>query len=255
MDFGARLTRLEALLGAGRAEDAAQLAERLQAEAPDNQHVIALLATAWRLLGDERYRALYDYDALVAPMVLDAPPGWADLSAYIADVAAALTALHSYREHPFNQSLRHGSQAVDILQQAHPALRALPLALDGPIKRHLDRLGTGSDPVRRRNTGSYGFQGMWSVKLRPGGFHVNHVHPKGWLSSACYVETVDRPGQEGWIRFGEPGVRTKPPLEAQHAIEPKPGMLVLFPSYMWHGVTPFGGEKSRLTFAFDLAPA
>jgi hypothetical protein len=95
---------------------------------------------------------------------------------------------------------------------------------------------------------------MWSVKLRPGGYHIDHVHPQGWLSSACYIETVAPKGREGWIRFGQPGVKTQPAMEAEHFVEPKPGMLVLFPSYMWHGTVPFTGDKPRLTFAFDLVP-
>jgi hypothetical protein len=30
---------------------------------------------------------------------------------------------------------------------------------------------------------------------------------------------------------------------------------VLFPSYMWHGTVPFGGDTTRLTIAFDIVPA
>jgi hypothetical protein len=29
-------------------------------------------------------------------------------------------------------------------------------------------------------------------------------------------------------------------------------MLVLFPSYMWHGTAPFSSDGTRLTCAFDL---
>ena len=259
-EMATQITLAEALLASGDARRAQTICENLRAAYPANQHAIALLATSWRLLSDARYRDLYDYDAFVGAHTLDTPPGWDSRDAYVADVADALKALHAYREHPFNQSLRHGSQAVDILQQEHPALRALPLALDAPIRAHMAKLGKGADPVRARNSGQYAFQGMWSVKLRSSGFHIDHVHPQGWLSSACYVETVKPNGREGWIKFGQPGVKTKPALEAEHFVEPKPGMLVLFPSYMWHGTVPFcadaeGQEQSRLTFAFDLVPA
>jgi tetratricopeptide (TPR) repeat protein len=250
-----QVTLAEALLASGQAQRASDVAGHMRRRWSTNQHAMALQATAWRLLGDTRYRALYDYGALVWSSLLDVPPGWNSLPAYVSDVATALNALHAYREHPFNQSLRHGSQAINILQQDHPALRALPAALDGPIKRRLAELGRGDDPVRSRNTGAYAFQGMWSVKLRPGGYHIDHVHPQGWLSSACYVETVEPKGREGWIKFGQPGVRTSPPLAPEHYVEPKPGLLVLFPSYMWHGTVPFTGSRSRLTFAFDLVPA
>ncbi|MDP3736859.1 MAG: putative 2OG-Fe(II) oxygenase, partial [Hyphomonadaceae bacterium] len=255
LEMAVQITLAEALLAAGQPQRASDIAGGLRRRWSTNQHAMALQATAWRMLGDKRYRQLYDYDSLVWSSLIDTPPGWTSLGAYVADVATALKALHPFHEHPFNQSLRHGSQAVDILQQADPALRALPKALDGPIKRRLKDLGHGDDPVRSRNTGEYAFQGMWSVKLRAGGFHIDHVHPQGWLSSACYIETVEPRGKEGWIKFGQPGVKTTPPLEPEHFVEPKPGLLVLFPSYMWHGTVPFTGDKPRLTFAFDLVPA
>lgn len=254
-DLPILLTRTAALLAAGKAQQASDLAADMRRKWSTNQHAIALQATAWRMLGDERYRELYDYDALVGAWTLDTPAGWSSLEAYVADLAMALKDIHTFEEHPFSHSLRHGSQAADILRRPHPALQALPKALDGPIRRHLAKLGSGADPVRARNRGTYAFQGMWSVRLKPGGYHVDHVHQEGWLSSACYIETVPPgAGREGWIRFGQPGLPVRPPLEAEHFIEPKPGMLVLFPSYMWHGTVPFGGDKRRLTFAFDLVP-
>jgi hypothetical protein len=93
------------------------------------------------------------------------------------------------------------------------------------------------------------------VQLQPGGFHLNHVHPAGWLSSAYYLElpraAVDR---EGWLAFGEPG-RALPGMEADHFVKPEPGLLVLFPSYLWHGTVPFSEGGRRLTAAFDVLPA
>ena len=235
-EMAVQVTLAEALLAAGQPERASDIAGNLRRRWSTNQHAIALQATAWRMLGDRRYNLLYDYDAFVWSSLLDTPKGWPSLEAYIADVAAALKTLHAYREHPFNQSLRHGSQAVDILQQPHPALRALPQALDGPIKRRLKELGHGDDPVRSRNNGDYAFQGMWSVKLRPGGYHIDHVHPQGWLSSACYVETVEPRGKEGWIKFGEPGSEGHPAPRARafRRAEAGPAGAVPVLHVAWH---------------------
>ena len=41
----------------------------------------------------------------------------------------------------------------------------------------------------------------------------------------------------------------------EHFVEPKPGMLALFPSYFWHGTVPFEDGGRRLTAAFDVVPA
>ncbi|MDE2497476.1 MAG: hypothetical protein KGK35_06560, partial [Xanthomonadaceae bacterium] len=102
--------------------------------------------------------------------------------------------------------------------------------------------------------------GIWSVRLRPHGYHFNHYHPEGWLSSACYIQipqTLGTHGGEGWLQFGEPAYPTMPPLPAEYFVRPAPGLLVLFPSWFWHGTVPFSGApgESRLTIAFDVVPA
>jgi tetratricopeptide (TPR) repeat protein len=249
------VTLAEAALSAGEAVEALEAAERMLSAWPDNQHALAFQATAWRALGDPRYREAYDYERFVSARMIHTPQGWSDLSGYLADLTAAVRDAHLFSAHPFAQSLRNGGQASELLDNPAPPIQALPEALDPPIRDYIAALGHGDDPLRRRNFGGYAFQGMWSVQLRPGGFHVDHVHPKGWISSACYLETVDRPDREGWIKFGEPGSPTDPSMAAEHFVEPRPGMLVLFPSYMWHGTVPFSGERKRLTFAFDLTPA
>ena len=250
------LALIAAQLGANRPAEAAASAAAMREWAPHNQHAIALLATAWRMLGDARYRDVYDYGAFVHAAELDTPPGWASRAAYLADVAHALKNQHGFSEHPFHQSIKHGSQAPDILHQQHPALDALPQALDGPISRYIASLGQGDDPLRARNTGGYAFQGMWSIRMKAGGFHIDHVHPAGWISSACYIEVPPTlQGKEGWLKFGQPGTRTTPKLAPEHYVEPAPGKLVLFPSYMWHGTVPFTDAGARMSVAFDLTPA
>jgi hypothetical protein len=210
------------------------------------------------MLGDARYGELYDYAAFVRAFDLEPPPGWSSRSQFVSDVAAALRARHRFKTHPFRQSLRHGSQVPSIFDLEAPVLDAFRQALDAPIRAYMAGLGPGRDPMRRRNTGRYRFRGAWSVRLRPGGLHANHVHGEGWISSAGYLELPDavgRDGSQGCIRFGEPGIATRPPLPPEHEVVPRAGMLVLFPSYMWHGTVPFAGTQSRLTAAFDIVPA
>ena len=257
-DYGLVMNACDAQLGVGRAGVAARLALDQHERRPDDQQVISRIATAWRMMDDPRYAALYDYDAMVRGWTIDTPEGWADLPAYLADLATALRAAHTVTGHPFGQSLRQGSQThADLVISEDPAIQAFFKAIDGPIRRHMDWLGSGEDNLRRRNTGEYRIQGAWSVRLRPGGYHVDHVHPMGWLSSACHIvlpASVEGAGREGWLKFGEPGIPTQPKLGPEHFVRPETGRLVLFPSYMWHGTVPFTGDDERLSIAFDIVP-
>jgi hypothetical protein len=61
-------------------------------------------------------------------------------------------------------------------------------------------------------------------------------------------------GQQGWIKFGESSLGLGGEDAIQRVIQPKPGRLVLFPSYVYHGTIPFDDEAERLTIAFDVVP-
>lgn len=247
-------------LARGAPGEALAVARRGLAIAPEHQSLLGWAATAARAAGDPLYEQVYDYAAMVQAYDIAAPEGWSTLEAFLADLAKTLRRMHHYEQHPFNQSIRHGSQTMQPLTaSADPVLKAFFQAIDKPIREHMRRLGPGDDPLRRRNSGDYRFDSAWSVLLKPGGFHKDHFHPQGWLSSAFYVETpeaaLDTPEKQGWIRFGRPPLELVPPMQAAHYVRPKPGRLVLFPSYMWHGTEPFATDERRMTIAFDAVPA
>jgi tetratricopeptide (TPR) repeat protein len=249
----------ETCLAAGQPARADELVARLLADRPFDQQYIALQAVAWRMLGDPRYGELYDYDRMVGDWIIDTPPGWSSLEAFLADLAATLKGMHAMRGAPLDQSLRQGTQTEQNLALSDdPVIKAFFGAVEAPVRAYVGRLGKGRDPLRARNLGGHQVKAAWSVRLDPNGFHADHLHPDGWLSSAFYVElprAIENQGREGWIKFGEPGAPTQPPLPAEHFVKPAPGKLVLFPSYMWHGTVPFTGEETRLTMAFDVVPA
>lgn len=249
-----------AWLATGRARDALEIATALHRSDPTDGQALALRADALRMLGDHRYRELLDYTHFVRAGLIDVPDGWTDLAAYLRDLVRDLKRTHTLTAHPIGNSLREGSQVQIVPQKSEFAsIRAFPQAIDGPIRRYLEAIGYGPDPMRSRNTGTYQLAGMWSVRLRPHGFHVNHYHPQGWISSACYLElppALAGQGGEGWLKFGEPAFPTEPTLESEYLLKPQLGLLVLFPSYMWHGTIPFSGAEgdNRLTIAFDVLP-
>ena len=256
-DVAAWTMLAQCLLINDRAAEALDILPQLIQAVPDDQSLLAYHATAMRILGRADPLGLDDGEALIRAATIDTPEGWDSLPAYLADLKIALERQHSYVRHPIGQSLRHGTQTpVDLRRVDDPVIQAFFTAIDGPIRQYLSALGQGADPVRRRNTGDYRLSGCWSVRLGSGGFHEHHIHPKGWLSSACYIdlpEAVDR-GHEGWIGFGVPPFHLSRPLEPLKLEKPTPGKLVLFPSCMWHGTMPFEDPRPRLTIAFDVVP-
>lgn len=259
-DAAATKLRAAACLGVGDAREALTLCEALLGRTPDDQYLIALQTTAWRMLGDARYRQLCDYRALVVPYQLDVPAPWSTLAEFLADLRRSLGKLHdAFRHRLLFQSLRNGTETTgDLSTSTDPMVQALFEAFDAPIRDYMQRIGHGADPLRRRNANAYRFSGGWSVRLQAQGFHRNHVHPNGWISSACYIALPDvmrdAHGKEGVLTFAEPGILTTPALPPEHELRPSAGTLVLFPSYFWHGTVPFSGDQPRLTVAFDAVP-
>jgi Flp pilus assembly protein TadD len=247
------------LLSRGRPEDAMPFIRTHRSLAPDSQAWVAYEATAARLLHSEAYSHLYDYSRLVRVFEVEAPPGWSSMQELNAALAKALADRHRLRSHPLDQSLRNGTQTSrSLLAESDPAIKAILSAFEDPIREYRRLIGTDTThPLSARNSGGSRFTGAWSVRLRRQGYHVNHFHPDGWISSAYYVdvppETADPHARSGWIKFGEPRYEV-PGAGAERFVQPRPGRLVLFPSYMWHGTTAIHGDEPRLTIAFDVKP-
>ena len=244
----------------GEAGKALAHARRMRALQPLAQHWIAHEAQALALLGEPIADELLDVERLVRAYQLPVPDGYESIEAFNADFVEALARHRRYITHPLDQSLRNGAQtARDLTAIDEPAIKAYVAALDTPIRQYLADIGRSQDhPLTARNSGDFEFNGMWSVALAGQGYHVNHVHPEGWVSSAYYAavpqETLNGHSRAGWIKFGEPPFATIPPSGPLKWVQPKAGLLVLFPSYMWHGTEPISKAALRVTAPFDLLP-
>ena len=176
-------------------------------------------------------------------------------------LAAHLRTLHVARGEYLDQSVRGGTQTDGpLFSRIDPVTRSLRAAIVAAVETYVADLppADGDHPLLApRRDRRMRFAGSWSVRLRAGGFHANHVHPQGWISSALYVALPERETGEatdaGWLALGEPQAALGLDVPPTRFVEPVPGRLVLFPSWLWHGTRPFGvGE--RLTVAFDVAP-
>lgn len=246
-------------LARGEPAPVRSMIREMQLRSPFDQRWYAYECIAARLQGDPRYAELVDYERMVAVIDLPCPRGWRDRNGFHADLERVLTERHVLRRAPLDQSVRGGTQTQgNLLDDADAVIQALVASLTAAVGEFRAGLPRDADhPFYARNRGPAALAGCWSVRLGAGGHHVNHLHPRGWISSAYYVAVPDQGGAEnehaGWLKFGEPR-HAAPGLGPDRYVEPRPGRLVLFPSYFWHGTVPSRGATPRLSVAFDALP-
>ena len=102
---------------------------------------------------------------------------------------------------------------------------------------------------------------LWVNLLRGGGHHSAHIHPHSTISGSLYVEV---PAGSGAIRFEDPRLpimmaapqRSKDAAEDLQTfvtVEPRPGLLILWESWLRHEVLPGRGRGERLSISFNFA--
>lgn len=247
-----------------RAEDALQYLDEIAVRHPHDQDMWALKGLAWRLLGDPRSDWLNDYDRFVRAVPLQVPDRYSSIQVFLEALQETFERLHTTVQAPMDQTLRFGTQSLgNLFDYPSPVLQDYKDALRVTVAEYITGLPSDlSHPFLARRTSGFRFSAAWSVRLRDQGFHINHVHPMGWISSSVYISVddgligSDRSDPRGWLKFGEPDLQVPGhTLTPQKWVRPAPGLVVLFPSYMWHGTEPIRGPGYRLTAPFDVLPA
>lgn len=250
----------ETLLRAREPKRAAAAVEEALAIEPSHQGALAIWGTALDMLGDGRADYLNDYDAFVQVYELPPPPGYADIETFNRDLNAALDRMHLGKREFLEQTLRGGTQTLDnLFGKGYAPIEMLRARIDEAVAAYIARLREDdAHPLLKRRRKAFEYAASWSSRLHDCGYHTNHFHPKGWISSAYYVavpdSVADTENRQGWIKFGEPSFDAGLTEPIRRAVQPRPGTLVLFPSYMWHGTIPFRSQASRTTIAFDVLP-
>ena len=107
----------------------------------------------------------------------------------------------------------------------------------------------GFDPGRKPRLDS-----LWVNLLKAGGHHSGHIHPNSIISGTFYVAV---PAGSGAIRFEDPRLplmMAAPPREAAFVtVEPRPGGLLLWESWLRHEVLPGKGRGERLSISFNFS--
>lgn len=249
-DAPVHVRRVRMYLRSGRPDSAAGAIEPWL-QTPDAYMFWPYASLAWRQLDEARWRWLEGDESFIG--VYDI----ADRLPPLDQLATALRKLHTLSGQPLEQSLRGGTQTDgNLFFHVEPVIVALREAIRSTVAEHVAKFPATdpAHPLLGTARGLIAFSGAWSVRLHGKGYHANHIHPAGWISSALYIVLPPDVGQNdaGILTLGEAKAPSFPvDLPPFRTVEPKPGRLALFPSYMWHGTRPFG-EGERMTVAFDV---
>ncbi len=154
------------------------------------------------------------------------------------------------RDHAYPGYTSYAS--LDDLQRRDPAFAELGRKLARHARAFAGELGWDHRPK---------LDSLWVNLLKAGGHHSGHIHPHAVLSGTFYVEA---PKGSGAIRFEDPRLpmmmaapvrRPEAPeaLQPFVSIEPKPGMLLLWESWLRHEVRPGRNRGDRLSVSFNFA--
>lgn len=102
---------------------------------------------------------------------------------------------------------------------------------------------------------------LWVNLLKGTGHHSAHIHPHSIISGTLYVEV---PPGSGSIRFEDPRLplMMAAPMRSNAApvdlrpfvtVQPRPGLLLLWESWLRHEVLPGTGRGERLSISFNFA--
>jgi len=192
----------------------------------------------------------YLFPTLIYEAEVDPDP-LADLARSIRGLAEDDSAGRRWsREHRYHGYTSYAS--LDDLPRRDPAFAGLAKLLSRHARTFAQELGWD---VRPR------LDSFWVNLLKGGGHHSAHIHPHSILSGTLYVEA---PPGSGAIRFEDPRlvqmmaapVRRKDAPEGLGpfvTVEPRPGLLLMWESWLRHEVLPGTGRGERLSISFNFA--
>ncbi|HEX4118412.1 MAG TPA: TIGR02466 family protein [Rhizomicrobium sp.] len=138
--------------------------------------------------------------------------------------------------------------------------RASVLAeLERDIAKHVARFARDAEFELGRKT--LVLDSLWINVMNQGAVHTPHIHPHAVVSGTYYVTVPDKAGA---IRFEDPRLAMLMAAPAKKAkarsanrpfatIAPKPGMLLLWESWLRHGVEPNRAKAPRISISFNYA--
>lgn len=250
----------DALIQMKKPAEAIAACDEYLARHPVDAGVLAVKSIALNEAGDkESYHSLIELDRLVQPIKLSAPSGFAGIGAFNKALGAHVLNHPTLITSPSSHATRKGKHTGHINEGEKGPVAEFEHLIDTAINSYMDGIQElGRHPICAHRPANYELV-VWAVVLEGEGYQVPHIHPAAWLSGVYYVQVPDianAGGHDGWIEFGQPGPEYHFSAEpALRLVKPEPGLVVMFPSYLFHRTVPFESEETRISIAFDVMPA
>lgn len=236
------------------------LCEAVLSHDPASAHALHYKAVALAQLGRaDEAAGLMGLDRFLSIAPLPAPPGFGGDEAFRDAVRAEILANPSLHPDPVGHATRSGLRTRRFPAAGDRAAAALTDAIRAAVSAYAGALA-GDHPFVRSRPGRATFT-PWALLFRGAGHQVAHHHPGCWLTGVYYVSArrdpaTDGAAHPGVIRLGVlPDWATVEPPWPVLEVEPVPGTLLLFPSFVPHETVPPGEGAERISVAFDVAAA
>jgi len=199
-------------------------------------------------------------DALASELLFSTPlftqmvPQAAELNAYLRELFLARERAEAQGNRTYS-NVGGWHSPIDLQESWDPDLRLI-------LERGRDLATEASnrllDDAHRLQPYHYTLS-AWANISRAGNYNVPHVHMATW--AAVYYICVPpgcSHGQAGGLELLDPRPATAllnmpgPFFATRRLIEPREGLLVLFPASIMHFVHPFQGPGERISIACDL---
>jgi uncharacterized protein (TIGR02466 family) len=238
------------LLRSGDTDSLEALCSGLAARGADNAQLLALWASVRAARGDTAgVDEIVNYDRCLC--VRQLAVGTADQVAFRQALATEIVDHPNLTAPNPRRATVDGARVNAPLTEQAVRFGALAAAIRAAIEDYAAHLPDDLLLPRRRN-GREAALDIWAVILRDKGHQLWHLHPRAFISGVFYVTVPDASEGSGALEFGLLPAAAHSFPAWHRTIQPRPGMLVLFPSSFVHRTIPSDRPEPRISVAFDV---
>lgn len=249
------LLEYRALKWRDRPEALLRACEEVLAHDPGAMHALYRKALALVQLGrDDEAAETMGLDRFLRILRLGAPPPFEDEPGFRAALEKEIVDNPTLHSDPAGHATRKGRRTLTFPLPGDAAGAALIGAIRDGVADYAAGLA-GDHPFVEARPERATLK-SWALIFDSRGHQVLHHHPGPWLTGVYYVTAPRGAVRPGALRIGSlPEWIGRPAPWRTIDLEPEPGTLILFPSFVPHETLPTGSDEVRISVAFDVAAA